>query len=453
MNRTPLAKWSEVYERFDPLEEGGQSDKVAPRPNSPADRMIRQLMRPLDPPRFLLLGTTGTGKTTELLRISEACSRKHFVVFLNLVEHFSGVVKDSYALENIRPWEVCFLAGLAIIKAAQSQGYEFDESLLKPIEKSWCQLAKSSGMIDDDRTIDLGGVARSMAVRLSRLIPAVGDAAGSLIESLPESTFAWKVPVGKVLKNVSDQEAPALALLDGVNGLIGKIQGSFRTVLLVIDGLDRIRDPERARELFRFSDLISRLSCRLVVCGPISLHQSGDAPTVRGFDPFLLFNEPVLDQVRPAQKGEGVGFFHEVYRRRIAPDCSELLSESQLDRLAYYSGGRARGFIRLVRAVASEMYDALYDPMTGQPLPEERCPDSVLEEALDQERRRLEAGLNRADIALLESVMSDPDHRLPEGELALKLLNNEHLFPYPNGSEWFYPHPLLTLRLLKLRAP
>jgi hypothetical protein len=51
-------------------------------------------------------------------------------------------------------------------------------------------------------------------------------------------------------------------------------------------------------------------------------------------------------------------------------------------------------------------------------------------------------------IDVLEAVMRDPDHRLPEDDLVWELLTLSRLLPYPDHSEWFYPHPLLTLHLL-----
>jgi hypothetical protein len=31
------------------------------------------------------------------------------------------------------------------------------------------------------------------------------------------------------------------------------------------------------------------------------------------------------------------------------------------------------------------------------------------------------------------------------------LLDYQHLLPYSNGSEWYYPHPLLTMHLVRTK--
>jgi hypothetical protein len=45
--------------------------------------------------------------------------------------------------------------------------------------------------------------------------------------------------------------------------------------------------------------------------------------------------------------------------------------------------------------------------------------------------------------------MADPAHLLPDEESVEDLLDSFYLLPYPNESEWYYPHPLLTMHLVK----
>jgi hypothetical protein len=70
--------------------------------------------------------------------------------------------------------------------------------------------------------------------------------------------------------------------------------------------------------------------------------------------------------------------------------------------------------------------------------------------ALDKVRRQRETGLHKGHLRMLEEVAADPEHRLPEGPLAQELLRYGTLLPYPNESEWYYPHPLLTMHLVKV---
>jgi hypothetical protein len=214
-------------------------------------------------------------------------------------------------------------------------------------------------------------------------------------------------------------------------------------VLLVIDGLDRIREFSRARELFLDSQLISQLHCPMVVCGPFALRHHPATAAIRGFHGVPpLVNEPVLLQTNPREKGPGVEFFRELYQRRVAdlPGGADLLTEEQLDELAYYSGGRAREFVTFVRRLSELAWGKDVD----------RASTELVERVLDERRRHRETGIHKGHLSLLEEVARDPEHRLPEGPLAQDLLSYGTLLPYPNESEWYYPHPLLLRHLLKV---
>jgi hypothetical protein len=75
--------------------------------------------------------------------------------------------------------------------------------------------------------------------------------------------------------------------------------------------------------------------------------------------------------------------------------------------------------------------------------------DAVVHKVLDKMRRLLETGLDLGHIRVLERIMTDPQHRIPDDGKARELLAYGQLLPYPNESEWYYPHPLLTVHLLK----
>lgn len=132
--------WQEIYNRFDPFLPAAEQSWRADRPRSPAGDIVKLLGAPFDGTRVLVTGTTGTGKSTELLRIAEASGRDDFVVVLDLQRHFSEIVGDEQALQSIHSWEVVFLAGLAVVRAAT-------ELMPYAIPKEHQSMGKSSGRI------------------------------------------------------------------------------------------------------------------------------------------------------------------------------------------------------------------------------------------------------------------------------------------------------------------
>lgn len=444
--------WETLFQRFDPEQPAQDPEWRAERPLSPADAIGKALDRPFGIPRVLLTGTVGTGKTTELLRIAQARATKEFVVFLDLDRHFQEVVGDPAALQQVSPWEVCFLASLALLRSAEENlGFHFPKQHVQELEQAWRALANASGEIEKAPEVDVVKLAKSMvllasgAVAGAALGPA-GVAIGTGLQTLGAMADAgkWSVPLGLQKRALPDQDTHIQSLLRCVNVLIGLVQQRASKVLLIIDGLDRIGGFDRAKALFLDSRMIGQMNCRMVVCGPFVLRRDGAIANVLGFsDVPPLVNVPVLSKTNPQQPGEGVSFFCELYAKRVPePQGLSLISRPLLEKLAYYSGGRAREFVVFIRRLAEVAWDADAAAAT----------DTLVDTVLDERRRRRETGLHKGHIQLLEAVANDPDHRLPDNELAYTLLTTVALLPYPDGSEWYYPHPLLTMNLVRVKA-
>lgn len=445
MTRTDI--WKEIYARFEP-EKPADAQWRADRPESPIRRIEGMLDANLGHRQIYFMGSVGTGKSTELLRLAEARQAKDFVVYIDLVRHFEEVVADGPALYRVSAWELCFLAAVAIWRAAEELlGHKWDAERGQRLMSAWGRVANATGETTTaSPKLDLGELARSMAVQASAIMnPAVG-AGLTLLAGAVKGGPRWELPLGVGTRTLPDQDSAMQALLEAVNDIIMDVQSNYRRLLLVIDGLDRITDPDRVKSLFIDTALFARLACTLVVCGP-NLRSENHAPLIRRFQIRVLCNEPVLDHDHPddpRRTGPGIAFFRAVFRQRVADlDAGPLISEELLDRLAYYSGGQARMFIKLVRSVAEA---AVIDKSA-------EISKAHVEAALDEQRRLLEMGLHRGHLDLLTKIRDDPDHRLPDDERVWRLLAGLQLAPYPNESEWFYPHPLLTLSLLKPTRP
>jgi hypothetical protein len=414
----------------------------ADREENPAREILAALDRPNRQPKILLTGTTGTGKTTELLRVAQARASKgaEFVVFLDIAKHFWKVVGDAAAIENISSWEVCFLAGVALIRAAKDRlGHDFDKLQIRELEDAWRDLAKVA--LPAAPQVDVAKLARSMTLLASSAVTAVNPVAGGAVTVLTEmaSSAKWDVAFGsRNTKRMEDQETPVKRLLESVNVLIDAFRRFAVTPLFIIDGLDRVSSFDRAEALFLRSDMIQRLDCPLVVCAPFVLRHHLATANVKRFENVTLHNAPVLDHDDPSKPGPGTPFLCELFHKRAG--SAPLISEPLLVRLAYYSGGRARDFVKLVRKVVD------YADAAGRADADE----AIVERAIDEERRLLEGGLRKGHVQVLEEVARDPRHELPDGEAADELLRTLRLLPYRNKSEWFYPHPLLLIAKVRV---
>lgn len=440
-----------MHKRFDPTSPMVEPAHRADRPRSPAEDVVKLLNAPFESTRVIMTGTTGSGKSTELLRIGERCSQQYFVVHLDLQQHFFTVMGDEQALQNVSSWEVVFLAGVAVVKAASELlPYPVPSDLLDDLGKAWSAMAKATGTPTIEPQLDIGALAKAMVVLGSSAAPLAGAspeaeagiAAGLKLLDAATGALKWLLPIGRTSKNLPDQDRDVQTMLSAVNSIIGFVQTHMRPLLLIIDGLDRIVDLGRAKELFLHSELIAQLVSRLVVAGPFALHSHLSRGSIRRFsENRVLYNEPVMQKGNEGQPGPGTPFFCEIFKRRIQdlPRARDILSNEQLDRLAYYSGGRARDFVRTIRSLAEQGW--IHDAAEATP--------ALVDKVIDEQRRLLEGGLDAGHIEVLESVVADPLRRLPKGEVARELLDYGKLLPYPNESEWYYPHPLLMMHLVR----
>ena len=169
-------------------------------------------------------------------------------------------------------------------------------------------------------------------------------------------------------------------------------------------------------------------------------------------DALKLRNVAVLDRDDPRTHGPGVAALRTLAREALATaareSCSrglavvheEAFPSAVIDRLAYYSGGVRWDFFSMMMDAAGEAWHA-----EGMEIGDEIV-DAVLLDA----RRRKEMRINRGEIELLERVMEDPVHALVAGPMAEKLVAQGRLLVYgDDDAPWCYPHPVLTLVLLR----
>ncbi|NVB37081.1 hypothetical protein G6O69_04515 [Pseudenhygromyxa sp. WMMC2535] len=439
--------WAELYERFDPERPAREKDWRVARDYSPAREISRELARPMGGhKRFMLLGGLGSGKSTELFGIAEERSAAGPVVFVDLVHHFEERVNDPAALQRVQPWEVLLVIGLAVLEAGRTCfGHEWSRALIQRFDAIGRQF---EGADDDGPSFDAAKLAAAVAVLAGGALAAaggpvgIGVGAGLVAMGQAGGAVQWRFKLatpGRAKR--SDQDRDVQSLLGVVNSLIGELQAYGCKLTLFVDGLDRIDDRERIRALFVESALLGGLSCDVVLTGPIALHWGSLRKHVRKFTTKMLTNAPVVDREDPWRwepGGRGIDICVEVYRRRSEDLSPTLIPEALLRKLAYYSGGRMREFVKLIRELTGPAWDRSL----------EQADEAVVEHAIETMREVSEGGLTSGHLKILRQLLDDPS-QLPNDELVAEMLDLCMILPYPNESEWYLPHPLL----LKVKLP
>lgn len=433
--------WKAVHATFDPLEPVTDPALRAERSRyNPMSELDARLRLPIRHMCYGVAGGVGSGKSTELLAACGRLTDDALVVYLDLWRHFEGRVRDPGALDHLQPWELVGLLGLALVRAGSDRfGHNWgDEPKLLATA-----LAKLSSGEDDSPAIDVGKLAGGMAVVAGGALGAAAGVALQALEVVKDST-SWQWKLGsRDRSRTSDQDQRVRDVLDATNAIVGRLTEEYqRKLVLVVDGLDRVVEAATFSDLFVESNLLKELRCDVVVSMDLSLVQRFRS-RLRLDQTFELANVPVANAGDPQELGTGVEFFLDLVARRLEalghPPPAEELSPERVRRLAWCSGGRLRDFMRLVRELA----------IRGLMKPTDPLDEKDVASVIDAERRDKESGLNKDEIALLQAVYDDPEHRLPGGEVALRLLEKHLLLAYPNESTWYLPHALLTLNLIQ----
>jgi hypothetical protein len=441
--------WQEVWERFDPRGPP-RPEWYAPRESawSPTGRIARDLARPFGERAFLILGSLGSGKSTELSRVGPSLGSDHVVVQLDLWSHFEGTLGDPRAMQDLLPWEVVQVVALGLLRLLDDVAAGSTAALARDLGSAIRALA-SGGAPETVPEIDALVVARLVGLAVVGLSGA--DPSGWTQIAARTSLPAWPVKLGRRRDPgmaYADQAAPVRALLDVAQRLTDAARHTFgRPVVLVIDGLDRVQDEECIAGLFEQSTAIWQLGAPTVLTAPAALRNR--VSRIRGSKVVPLDNAPVFAPRAPlVPDGWGIAFLRDVFARRTADLAPGCMAPAAVDRLAWASAGRPREFVRLVRLAVERAYDAA--------LPSIEL--ALAEEAVTEARKALEFDWDVGARRLLEAVMAHPTE-LPNAERddatqLADLIARNLLLPYPglgDDEPWWYPNTLLLLR--KLRPP
>jgi len=86
--------------------------------------------------RYIVAGTVGNGKTSELYHLAAGLARARLVVYVDLWSHFEQTVGDPSALDRLEPWELIGLMGLVVVRAGQDRFGQKWGPELKAFERS-----------------------------------------------------------------------------------------------------------------------------------------------------------------------------------------------------------------------------------------------------------------------------------------------------------------------------
>lgn len=352
-----------------------------PPPNAIADVVVRQME--IDPTsRHLVVGSIGSGKTTQLLVATEA---------LNALPDVCAAYIDvsrKQDLVKLRPGCLVALAGLALLDRL--------EGLTEPSPyptwfKHW-----ALGYTEDPR--DYAGDEDDFGVQVEGVVtppqPEWHEIAATQVERLAEFAQAMRA--------------------------------SGRDFVVLFDSLDRTTNRDAFSQLVD-QDIAALRRCEIgvVLIGPIRSLEGFGRLEVDRFDKLH-----VQGPIDVAQDDVGRDFMFQVLRTRVD---EAMLADREALAIVAASGGVLRDLISLAKAAGEEAYLHGSDAIAM----------AHVEAAIDTFGRSMMVGLHKAEVDTLKHLRDGGGFVWTTGD-DLSLLATRRVLEYPRRREQFSVHPTIV---------
>ena len=392
---------------------------------------------------FILCGSRGSGKTTELTRLGYLLHQKYCVLQLDL---------HTVLPENSGALPIIVLIGAAGLKALQqwNDTASYDKHLARLQEALNPSRKGRSG--PDDR-LDLATILDAasafiialpfpeaqltgLAVKATGLIARHTTQRGSIsiVRQAQRLKDLWRGQAGGLLEGADVEQARGV--MDTVNDILAAVeQASGRPPLVLADGLDKRNDLESLVHVLETPGILEALAVPAVYTGPVNLQHDPRFNGLRTrYQTQIVYNIPVHNQKTGSADDAGISILTEALRRRLhhleLPE--DILSPGQVQLLAYHSGGAIRDFLEMASLACKQAL--------GRDVRE--VSDDDVENAIREFRHALEFPLNEERLRLLRRVLNTAG--MPGDPVANELLFLNYIFCYPDGDLWFRPHQCLV---------
>lgn len=391
----------QAYTNFDPARPlPGVSEFYIKREKNPLDKMKRGLLRDsLIPPKFLLSGQRGTGKSTELNRLIAypEIQERFFIV------HYS--IRDTLDPAGLHYIDLLLSIGAQIFIRAVDAGLKLRAGVLRKLAR-WMEATALIEAKGFETELELEGFFAKLLAGL-RVQYSIRN---------------------EMRRNLEPRLSEFIAITDL---MVAEIElKTARNVLVAIDDLDK-PDLAVVRELFheRLASLTSP-HCSIIYTIPIALLYSSEAAQIiQAFSgSWVLPNVTIAGHADRAPNEAGRGAMREFVAKRMSLD---LIDQDAMEHAITMSGGLFREMGRIVRSAA--------DHAIGRGA--EKIEKRDVAEAESEIRNEFRRMLEPEDYETLAKIHRDQELR--GAEIFAKLLHNMSVLEYQNDENWCDVHPAI----------
>lgn len=384
-----------------------------------------------NPRHCLLIGATGTGKSTELARLAEQRMAQEAAPLVALLR-----LQDQTTPEELSAPQVLFLLGVAALKAA---GHEPPNERKNALQAAYRDVVVP--VEGSNAEVNLTDVKERLGLALASAVKTAHPVAGGIMEGVARTARHLPLP-GRGLK-LGSNDAPVIRLADAVNACMAWTESVVgRPLELFVDGLDRL-NLSSGREVFG-TGVLSLPSSAVVYAAPytVLLDEEGNS-LEKHYDMLPVGNFPVFKRQPDGEHNpDGFASMRELVQLRLkaagvhADQVFEggLGTEGPVDQMIEASGGLPHQLVWI--------WDkAIRLGLVGANVARLRIGSVEIKAAIHELEERYVTRLRGSQISIVLETWRT--QRKPEADGSDRLVFNNFVLAYPNGYPWFRPSPLL----------
>lgn len=425
--------WIQVLNQFNPQEvlTGERGQKFYTDRDESPERKIRLAFQPQLTPNLpskaLLTGHRGCGKTSLLFRLLEHFKNHYFLVYFDIEHNFDK--------ENFTQIDLLYLIGGAIYRVAEQEQLKPNSEIFTDLAHSVYTLVYEEKEKVKDESLKAIDLVKGVICFGARML---GSELGENLTKAFLEPFTFTSGVSEDKSRKREVRPQVQQVVNCVNRLIADVESKAgKQLLLVVDGLDKIRQSDLADFLFVESRSLLGPACRLIYTAPMSLYQSFPQLSQDLSNVFFLPNLKLWDRQNDSKLDpSGYNTMRQMVDRRLRnigiSDTADLIATKVLELLIANSGGVVRWLVKL-------FYDAC---IAAQEIDSDTITEQTALKAINHNSQGFQLA---KDSNVLKELHQVRDHKIPSGsDLSRRLLHDQFILAYANGGDiWYDVHPLL----------
>ncbi len=360
-----------------------------------------------DPQKVLFMGHRGSGKSTELYRLSTYLGDAFRVI------NFS--IRDEIDITDMQYLDLIFVILNRLYEEVRDE-VDIHESVLKNLSSYW----------HDEKFME------TIAVQKAEVQTSVEASVGFL--NAIRARVKGILSTGRESKEVVRKfiEPRLSQLITGINDFLDDISLKYKAkgkvLLLIVEDLDKL-DISVAEELFlKHKNILTMFHLHIIYTFPIFLHYSTHFSEISsGFHDYRMLSMVKVNNKDGTRHDDGRAIFRGIAEKRVAPG---LIEPAALEFLIEKSGGALRHLFDMMK---NATLDVLSEDGPAVNL-------SAAEHAYLRFRSSFERTVGKKHLDTLKDVYESRDRKPSADENLQEMLNAMAVIEY-NGDRWCGLHP------------